>query len=72
MIWVLFLTFSALVAKPKKIFISHKLIRYESSRGHKQDGIKRNQTENTSGDKQRKQTEENGQESSQHKKTSSR
>ena len=43
------------------------MIRYESSRGHKIDGTKPNQTgKNTFGDnKQGKQTEENGQESSQ-------
>ena len=51
--------------------ISHILIRYESSRGHKIDGTKGNQTGKTFGDKQGKQTEENGQESSQQR-TSSR
>ena len=71
MIWVLFLTFSALVAKPKKMLISHELIRYKSSRGHKIDATKPNQTGNTFGDKQGKQREENGQESSQQR-TSSR
>ena len=47
--------------------------RYESSRGHKIDGTKPNQTENNTffGDKQGKQTDENGQESSQQR-TSSR
>ena len=65
MIWVLFHTFSALVAKPKKMLISHELIRHESSRGHKIDATKPNQTGNTFGYKQGKQTEENGQESSQ-------
>ena len=52
-------------------FISHKLIRYESSRGHKIDGTKPNQTGNTFGNKQGKQAEENGQVSSQ-RRTSSR
>ena len=52
-------------------FISHELIRYESSRGHKIDGTKPNQTGNTFGGKQGKQTEESGQESSQQR-TSSR
>ena len=47
------------------LFISHKVIRYESSRGHKIDGTKPNQTENTFRGKQGKQTEENEQESSQ-------
>ena len=51
--------------------ISHELIRYESSRGHKIDGTKRNLTGKTFGDKQGKQTEENGLESSQQR-TSSR
>ena len=47
------------------LFISHQPIRYESSRGHKIDGTKTpNQTANF-GDKQGKQTEENGQENSQ-------
>ena len=45
------------------LFISHELIRYESSRGRKIDGTKPNQTGDTFGDKQGKQTEENGQES---------
>ena len=71
MIWMLFLTFSALVAKPETMFIPHQLIRYESGRGHKIDGTKPNQTGNTFGDKQGKQTEENGQESRQQR-TSSR
>ena len=71
MIWALFLTFSALVAEPKKMFISHELIRYESSHGHKIDATKPNQTGNMFGDKQGKQREENGQESSQQR-TSSR
>ena len=53
------------------LFISYQLIRYESSRGHKIDGTKPNQTGNTFGDKQGKQTEENVQESSQQR-TSSR
>ena len=44
---------------------------YESSCGHKIDGTKPNQTGNSFGDKQGKQTEENGQESSQQR-TSSR
>ena len=70
MIWVLFLIF-ALVAKPEKMFISHELIRYASGRGHKIDGTKPNQIGDTFGDKQGKQTEENGQESSQQR-TSSR
>ena len=42
----------------------------ESSRGHKIDGTKRNQTGETFGDKQGKQTEENGQESSQQRTSS--
>ena len=36
------------------LFISHQLIRYESSRGHKIDGTKPNQTGNTFGQKKRK------------------
>ena len=47
------------------LFISHYLICYESSRGHKIDGTKPNQTGDAFGLKQGKQTEENGQESSQ-------
>ena len=47
------------------------MIHYEPSRGHKIDGTKPNQTGNAFGDKQGKQREENGQESSQQK-TSSR
>ena len=42
------------------LFISHCLIRYESSRGHKIDGTKLNQTGNTSGEKQGKQAEGEG------------
>ena len=71
MIRVFFLAFSALVVKPIFFLISNKLIRYESSRGHKIDGTKPNQTGNTFGNKQGKQTEENGQVSSQQR-TSSR
>ena len=70
MTWVLLLTF-ALVAKPEKTFILHKLIRYASVRGHKIDGTNPNQIGDTFGDEQGKQTEENGQESSQQR-TSSR
>ena len=36
------------------LFISHQLIRYESSRGHKIDGTKPNQTGNTFGQKKGK------------------
>ena len=54
----------------EKRFISHELIRYESSRGHKIDGTKPNQTGNSLGDKQGKQTEERGQESRQQRKSS--
>ena len=46
------------------------MIRYKSSRGHEIDGINANQTGNTSGDKQEKLTEENGQESSQQRTSS--
>ena len=58
---------------PMLSFISHQLIRYESSRGHKIDGTKPNQTGNTlfGEKKQGKQTEGNGQESSQQKRTKS-
>ena len=57
------------------LFIAHLLIRYESSRGHKIDGTKPNQTGNTLGEKTKKQkkgkqSEENGQESSQQKTSS--
>ena len=43
---------------------------YESSRGHKIDGTKPNQTGNTLGEKQGKQTEDNGQGSSQQRTSS--
>ena len=53
------------------LFISHQLIRYESSRGHKINGTKPNQTGNTFGQKkQENQTEENGQEGSQQRTSS--
>ena len=37
------------------VFISHYLIRYESSRGHKIDGTKPNQTGNSFGEKKNRQ-----------------
>ena len=52
------------------VVISHQLIRYESSRGHKIDGTKPNHTGNTFRDKQGNQTEENGQEISKHRASS--